>query len=42
MRRRHFVERNEVVYYLIVNAIVEGKLYTRLRVFVTGVTRIVL
>ncbi len=42
MRKRHFVERNEVVYYLNITVIVAGKLHPRLDVFVTGVTRIVL
>ena len=42
MRKLNFVERNEVVHYLIVTAIVVDKLHHRLQVLVTGVTRIVL
>jgi len=36
MRKRNFVERNVVVYYFIIIAIVEGKLHPRLYVFCDG------
>ncbi len=42
IRKRHFAKIKEVIYYLIAIAIVDGKLYLRLHVFLTGVTRIVL